>query len=63
MIEKEVYMPSKIEAICPCCGVEVNGDLFEVDACFGFRIMGDGKKRFQSYCRSKRCKKGKCLCN
>lgn len=54
-------MPSKLEAKCPCCGVEAKYDLKEIERVFGFRIMANGKKRAQSYCI--KCRGLKCSPN
>ncbi len=44
-------MPSKLEAKCPCCEVEANNDINIIEEIFGFRNMGNGQKKAQSYCR------------
>lgn len=51
-------MPFKLEAKCPCCGVEAKHNLKELERIFGFRIMANGEKILQSYCR--KCRGLKC---
>jgi hypothetical protein len=51
-------MPSILRAECPCCGKIAENDLNKIENLFGFRIMKNGNKIAQSYCRvcrSKRC--------
>ena len=50
-------MPSTLNAKCPCCGKEANGDLNKIEEIFGFRKMEDGKRIAQSYCKNCRSKK------
>lgn len=47
----EEERPWQKEHACPHCGVKAQG-LKALDFTFGFRCMGDGKRRVQSWCRS-----------
>jgi hypothetical protein len=50
-------MPYKIFAQCPCCRKEAH-NLDELEEKFGTRIMDEGNKIPQSYCR--KCRGAKC---
>ncbi len=63
-------MPYTIKAACPCrkCKANAGGkceanakSLDEVESIFGFRIMGDGGKEPQAYCR--KCRGLRCSPN
>lgn len=50
-------MAYKLFAECPCCGVNANS-LEDIETIFGWRIMGNGSKIPQSYCRA--CRSARC---